>query len=132
VGSSLSSYLPLFRGYLFLHGDSEARLQALTSNLMSRCLWVEDQQQLRSDLARIYRCIETGMPLSPEPQLGPGTWVEITRGALKGTRGKISQQGKRLKFIVEVQFLLQGLSLEIDGRMIQPMTAEPKGLDTYG
>jgi hypothetical protein len=88
-------------------------------------------KQLRSDLARIHRCIETGLPLSPEPQLRPGTYVEITQGALKGTRGKISQQGKHLEFIVEVQFLLQGISLEIDSRMIQPVTAEPKGLSTH-
>jgi hypothetical protein len=121
AGGSLSSYLPLFKGYVFLHGDSEARLQALKSNLMTECLWVEDQQQLRSDLARIYRCIATGLPLSPEPRLAPATWVEITRGALKGTRGKVSERGRSLKFIVEVHFLLQGLSLEVDSRMIQPV-----------
>jgi hypothetical protein len=119
-------YLPLFPGYLFLHGDSEARLRALQSNLISQCLWVEDQEQLQSDLARIYHCLETGQPLAPETGLEQGTWVEVTAGPLTGTRGRLVERGERLKFIVEVQFLQQVASLEIDSRWIQPVIAEPE------
>jgi transcription antitermination factor NusG len=113
--------LPLFAGYIFLHGGSDARLFALESNLLSRCLWVEEQEQLRADLIGIRRCIEAGKALSPVARLEPGTWVEITSGALKGTRGKVLEQNDRLKFVVEVQFLNQGASLEIDNQMVRPV-----------
>jgi hypothetical protein len=41
------------------------------------------------------------------------------------------EQGERLKFIVEVQFLQQVASLEIDNRWIRPAIAESEATDTY-
>jgi transcription antitermination factor NusG len=74
--------------------------------------------------------METGEPLSPEPRLEPGTLVEITSGVLTGTRGTIIKLGRRNKFIVEVQFLRQGVSLEIDGQMVEPVNEESKAVRT--
>jgi hypothetical protein len=117
--------LPLFSGYIFLHGGSEARLFALESDLLSRCLWVEDQEQLRADLLGIRRCIEAGAALSPEARLEPGTLMELTAGALKGTRGKVIERRNSLRFVVEVQFLKQGVSLELDKLLVRPVSAAP-------
>ncbi len=38
-GRALCSHLPLFPGYLFLHGDHQARLQALETNLVASRSW---------------------------------------------------------------------------------------------
>ena len=35
-GRVLCSHVPLFAGYVFLHGDEEARLHALETNLVAR------------------------------------------------------------------------------------------------
>ena len=61
-GRLLCSHLPLFPGYLFLHGDDRARVAALETNLVARCLPVADQGQLHQDLARVHRLITIGAP----------------------------------------------------------------------
>ena len=73
----------------------------------------------------------SGVPLAAEGRLEPGTLVEITSGPLAGIEGKVLRRGKQLKFFIEVQFLQQGVSVEIEGWMIQPLgnhrTAVPLG-----
>jgi transcription antitermination factor NusG len=120
-GRVLSSYLPLFPGYVFLHGDAEARLQALQTNAVVRSLPVPDQARLHADLARIHRLIRSEAALTPEARLRPGTPVEVVGGPFLGMQGKVFRQGKKRRFFVEVQFLQQGVSVEVDARMIQPL-----------
>jgi transcriptional antiterminator RfaH len=120
-GRLLSSYNPLFPGYVFLYGDSQARLTALETNLVALVLPVEDQGQLHGDLRRVYQLMSTGAPLTPEERLEPGTLVEITSGPLTGLEGRFIRRGKELKVLVEVQFLQRGVSVEIESWMIQPL-----------
>ena len=119
-GRLLCSYVPLFPGYLFLQGDAAAACRALETNLVARILNVPDQAQLHADLGRIVCLIATGAPLTPEDRLQPGTRVAITRGSLAGLEGKILRRGKHLKFLVEVEFLQRGVSVEVENWMIQP------------
>jgi transcriptional antiterminator RfaH len=127
-GRNLRSYLPLFSGYVFLYGDTRVRLQALETNLLARVLSVEDQAQLQSDLGRVYRLMTSGVPLGPEAGLQPGMPIEIVSGPLAGMEGKVLRRGKQLKFFVEIDFLQQGVSVEIDSWMIQPLTSQDRNL----
>jgi transcriptional antiterminator RfaH len=120
-GRLFSSHLPLFPGYVFLHGDAHARLQALETNAVVRFLPVADQPQLQEDLVRVHRLIASGAPLTPEGQLRPGSCVEVVAGPFAGMQGKVLKVGKRLKFLVEVRFLQQGVSVEVDGWMIRSL-----------
>ena len=61
--------------------------------------------------------------LTPEERLKPGALVEITSGPLAGLEGKVIRRGKQLKFIVEVQFLQSGVSVEIESWMIEPKSS---------
>jgi transcriptional antiterminator RfaH len=119
-GRLVSSHLPLFPGYLFLLGDDQARIQALTTNTVAQTLVVEDQQQLHADLTRVYRLMASGAPMVPENRLEPGTWVDIIDGPLAGLEGKITRRGKRLRFFIEVHFLHRGASVEVESWMIAP------------
>jgi transcriptional antiterminator RfaH len=119
-GRMLSSHLPLFPGYVFLHGDEEARLHALETNLVARWLPVPDQARLHQDLARVYRLIVAEAALTPEDRLLPGTPVEIIQGPLAGLEGTVIRRGKQLTVFVEVQFLQRGVSVEIESWMLQP------------
>lgn len=116
----LRAFLPLFPRYIFLKGTNEERFAALRTRSVISCLFVEDQEELYSDLSRLHRLIESGEPLTREPRLRPGTWVEVTQGPLAGMKGKILRCGKRMKFIVEVHFCQCGVSTELEGWMIQP------------
>ncbi len=120
-GRRLSSHLPLFPGYVFLHGDEQARHRALETNLVANCLSVADQVQLQLDLVHVHHLIQTGSILTPETRLRPGTPVEITCGPLAGFEGKVLRSGGQMRLLVEVQFLQQGVSVEIESWMIQPL-----------
>jgi transcriptional antiterminator RfaH len=135
-GRLFRSHLPLFPGYVFLHGAGQDRLAALETNLVARVIPVSDQMQLHADLERVYRLVTSGKPLVPEHRLLPGDWVEITCGPLQGLEGRIIRSAKGLKFFVEVEFLQQGVSVEVDSSMIQPCDRRRKssgaGRDSSG
>ena len=117
------SNLPLFPGYLFLKGGEEVRQIALETNLVAKSLYIEDQQKFLQDLTQILRLIRTGSPLSPTERLQPGMPAKIVSGPLAGLRGKVLQKrgAKVLKFVIEVEFLQQGTSVEVDSSMVQPL-----------
>ncbi len=115
------SYVPLFPGYVFLHGDGETRRTALETNLVANVLSVVDQRQLHADLVRVNHLLNSGWPVTQEGQLPPGTPVEIVQGPMAGLKGKVIRQGKNLRFFVEVRFLQQGVSVELESWMIQPI-----------
>jgi transcriptional antiterminator RfaH len=120
-GRLLSSHMPLFPGYVFLRGDGDIRLKALETNQVANVLPVPDTARLRADLLRVYRVMQTGMMLAPEDRLQPGAAVEIVSGPLAGLQGVVLRRGKELRFFVEVQFLQRGVSVEIEGWMLQPV-----------
>jgi hypothetical protein len=120
----LTSHVPLFPGYLFLHGDGESRLAALQTNLVTRTLAVTDQAGLEADLARVHRLMISGEPLDPEDRLLPGARVVITQGTFAGLEGRLLHRDGRLRFAVEVQLLQRGVSVVIESGMFQPLGDE--------
>lgn len=119
-GRQFCSYVPLFPSYVFLKGDTQEIFKTFETKQVARVLTVDDQAQLQADLARVYWLIMTGAPLDSEERLEPGTPVAIISGPLAGLEGKVLRRGKQLKFIVEVQFLQRGVSVEIESWMIEP------------
>ncbi len=117
------SSLPLFPGYLFMRGREDARQIAVETNLVVGSLFVEDQQKFLGELSLILRLIRSGTALSPTERLQPGMPAEIISGPLVGVRGKIlRKKGTRvLKFVIEVELLQRGTSVEVDSSMVQPL-----------
>jgi len=124
-GRVFRSHLPVFAGYLFLHGDREQRLAAFETNLVARVLEVADQDRMWQDLERVNRLILSKAPLTPESRLPAGTLVEVTSGALEGLTGRVVSHGKQWKLVIEVQFLRRGVSLEIESSKIRPVREYP-------
>jgi transcriptional antiterminator RfaH len=122
-GRPLASYVPLFSGYVFLRGDEPARLAALRTNQVIRVLPVPEGERLRADLARIYQLMECGAPVAPEERLQPGMPVVLTAGPLAGLQGKIVRRDRQMRFVIEVDFIQRGASVEVEGWMLQPLRA---------
>jgi transcription antitermination factor NusG len=125
-GRLLSSYLPLFSGYLFLHGDVDARLAAEETRLVANTLPVMDQEQFTADLAQVRLLMDADVPLMPETHLPPGTAVEIIAGPLTGLEGKIIKRGRQHTFVLEVRLLQQGVSVDIESWMFRVVKGSRK------
>src|SRR3954470_17045338 len=66
-GRKIRSMLPLFPGYLFLHGDAYQRAEAIEGNHLANILEVPDQSALEHDLRQIHQMLSSGLPIAPEP-----------------------------------------------------------------
>lgn len=113
-GRTMTSHIPLFTSYLFLLGTEEERIRALATHRVVQSLKVPDQERLWQDLQQIYRLIETGAPITPEDRLEPGMRVEICSGPLSGLKGTIIRTASRRRFVVQVDFIHRGASVEVD------------------
>jgi len=121
-GRSFTSFLPLFPGYLFLYGDHASRLAALESNVVSRILDVPEQRRLLNDLRRVDRMLSAEVPLERAELLMPGQSVEIIAGPLSGLQGTLIRHGGQMRLVVEVNFLRQAVSAEVEAWMVEPVS----------
>lgn len=113
-GRVLTSHVPLFPGYLFLLGNERQRISALSTKRVVHALRVLDQDRLWRELAQIHQLIESGAPVTPEERLGPGQTVEICSGPLAGLRGTVVRAAAGRRFVVQVDFIQRGASVELD------------------
>lgn len=113
-GRVLTSHVPLFPGYVFLLGSDRQRITALTTKRVVHALRVADQDRLWQELGQIHQLIESGAPVTPEERLGPGQSVEICSGPLAGLRGVIVRAAAGRRFVVRVDFIQRGASVELD------------------
>lgn len=118
------SWIPLFPGYVFIYTDPAGGIEALQSNRIAAMLHVTDQTALIRDLRRIRRVIESGMPLYPEDKLLPGHPVRIISGALMGLEGLVEARLGICRFIVTVDFIGKGVSVEVNARNLEPLDSD--------
>ena len=118
-GRKVHSFVPLFSGYVFLHGTEDERVQALATNRVSRILTVPDERQLWQDLRQVHHLIETDAPLTVERRLAPGRKVRIKAGAMMGLEGTVLARRGSIRLLVAVRFLQAGVSVEIDDYMVE-------------
>ncbi|OHB80748.1 MAG: hypothetical protein A2W31_12115 [Planctomycetes bacterium RBG_16_64_10] len=120
-GRRVRSQIPLFGGYVFVYGDDTERVKSLTTKRVSRILPVSNQAQLRHDLSQIQRLIATNAPLTVERRLRPGRAVRIKKGAMAGLEGIVLSRRADTRLLVAVHFLQQGVSVEIDDFLLEPI-----------
>ena len=120
-GRVLTAQVPLFTSYLFLLADRGERVTALATDRVVHALEVHDDPRMWSDLRQLERLIRTGVPVTPEAQLAPGTPVEITSGPLEGLSGTIVRSASGRRFVVRVDFIQQGASVVLDDFALLPL-----------
>ena len=120
-GRTRESYVPLFAGYVFVHGDEEQRQSALTTNCVSRCLSVPNGPELVHDLRQIRRLIELDAPLTVEARLEPGRRVRIRSGPMTGMEGTVVKRRGRDWLVVAVAFIQQGASVLLEDFQVEPL-----------
>ena len=120
-GKRVTSYIPLFTGYVFLYATEEERVRSLQSNRISTVLPVQDQRQLFLDLRQVHQLIKTDAPLTIERRLVAGQRVRIRSGAMLGVEGTVTTRRGKTRLLVAVDMLQSGVSVEIDDYMVGPI-----------
>ncbi len=117
----VQSYLPLFPGYVFVVGtENDAEAPADLKELVG-ILRVDDQRQFETELRNIHFLLRAGLPVTREERLQPGSHAKIVSGPLAGLCGQVIKNRQGLRFVLRVQFLQQGVSLEVDGSVIEAL-----------
>ena len=114
AGRIRTSYLPLFRGYVFLRGTPEDRQRAVTTGCVANCLEVADSDELVSDLRRIQLLNHEGADIRPEPKPAVGSRAIVTSGPMTGVEGIVTKVHSQHRLTVLVSFMQQGASVTID------------------
>jgi transcriptional antiterminator RfaH len=120
-GRRVSTHVPVFPGYLFFFGSPDERVQSLTTNRISRILPVLRQDELVGDLRQLANLIAIGAPLTIEQRMAPGRKVRIRSGPMAGFEGTIIQRRGADRLLIAVSFLQQGVSVEINDFMVDPI-----------
>jgi hypothetical protein len=118
-GHRTSCFHPVFSGYLFYAGTSPYELTQMAPYCISRILPVENQQRLTEELRTIHFLISAGAPMTLEGRLVPGKRVRVKAGALKGLEGTIIRRNSSSRLLVAVDYLQQGVSVEIKDFMVE-------------
>jgi transcription antitermination factor NusG len=120
-GRKRRSYVPVFSSYVFLFGDEHQRYRSLTTNRVAQVIAVDDQARLHKDLAQVWRMIDSKVPLTIEGRLVAGDQVRIRSGSLAGVEGVVTARRKKCRLLVAVRLLQQGVSIEIDDFLLEPI-----------
>lgn len=120
-GRRVRAYVPVFPGYLFLFGSPDERVDSLRTNRISRILSVSMQEELVRDLRQLAKLIAIGASLTVEERLSPGRMIRIRNGPMAGFEGVIVQRRGSDRLLIAVKFLQQGVSVEINDFMVEPI-----------
>lgn len=120
-GRRIKTFSPLFSGYVFFYGTEEERIKMLGTNRVSRLLPVADGAQLYRDLLNISALVESGAPLTVEQRLEKGRRVRVKYGSLMGLEGTIVQRRGIDRLLVEVNYIQQGVSIQLDHFMVEAL-----------
>ena len=113
------SQIPLFPGYMFLHGGADERHATLTTHRAAAVRFVRNQDQLAKSLQNIRRAISSGTTVDPYPGIRKGRWCRVRSGALKGLEGVVLRRTKIARVFVAVEALGQSAELEIDADLLE-------------
>jgi transcriptional antiterminator RfaH len=120
-GRKMRSLLPLFPGYLFLHGDDYDRVEARRGNHLAHALEVPDQALLERDLRQIHQMLSSGLPVAAEPTHAVGSKVRILSGPLTGIVGTVIRRDGRDRFVALVTFLGRGARISLRDWQVEPV-----------
>lgn len=113
-GRTLSSWLPIFPGYLFFRLAPEERTVVWRSNVVANVIDVPDQAELGSELEQIRRLQLSGASFKPYVELLPGMPVRVASGVFGGYSGIIVREKGRDRLIVSISLIRTAVSVELE------------------
>jgi len=118
-GRTRVAEIALFPGYIFVHGNEEARLNVLKTNRVLTVRAAPDGERLRADLRRFWELICAGAPLLPESRLVTGERVRVKAGPFRDQEGIVIRRNGKTRLMIAIDYLQQGASLEVDDCLLE-------------
>ncbi len=112
---------PLFPGYIFLRGSIEQAYIADRTRRVAHIIKVADQQLIDWELRNLSMALANTAALMAYPFLKEGVRVEVRSGPFRGLQGVIDGRSKNDRLLLQVNTLGRGVSLEIDGSLLEPI-----------
>ncbi len=120
-GRKYTSLVPLFPSYLFVFGNDDERIQALSTQRIAQLILAPNCEHTTRDLRNIRQLISSGEAVTIESRLEPGRRVRVKSGSLLGMEGTIVARRGMDRLLVSVEFLQQGVSIEIGDFQVEPL-----------
>lgn len=110
--------LPLFPGYVFLHGTRDQAYEADRLKRIAHILPVADQNELEWELRNIHLAVGREAQLDPHPTLKVGVRVEVRAGPFQGLQGVVESRDRLDRVVLQINYLNRAMSLEIDAGLL--------------
>ncbi len=110
--------LPMFDGYVFMHGRLENAYDVDRLKRIVNILPVPDQDQIDQELLSIYLATCQNAVLDPHAYLKKGVRVEVRSGPFRGLKGVVQNRAKLNRIVLQIEYLNRAMSLEIDGSLL--------------
>ena len=120
-GRLFTAYEPLFRNYVFLFGDEDARYRSLTTNCVSRCVPVPNGEELARELCQFKALINMEVAITPEAQLVSRSTSKNSRWPLQKLRGHDHSSRAEVRLLVAVNFIQRGASILLEDFELEPL-----------
>lgn len=120
-GRAMTSYKPLFDGYVFLWGDDDDFYIAQRAKGLQTIHSVQDQENLTRELRQIWRIQQENLEVTPVEKLEEGRLARIETGPLAGIEGTILRYQGGTRLLVAVNSVGRGASIEIDEKNVKPV-----------
>ncbi|MFA4944683.1 MAG: transcription termination/antitermination NusG family protein [Lentisphaeria bacterium] len=114
---NVTTFIPLFRGYLFAQLSPEERLQLGQFQKVARIFPMDREREapLLAELraVRIFELAGLASALEIRPELAPGTPVTIAGGPLRGASGIVERRQGKARITVNIELLGQSVTVEV-------------------
>lgn len=116
-------WLPLFPGYLFLHGGLERRLQVVSTSGVFNFVGPGGLPTVipQPEIDVIRRTVEANLRAEPWPFLKSGDWVRVTAGPLAGIEAVLVREKGRHRLVLSVDLLQESVAVEIGADCVEPI-----------
>jgi transcription antitermination factor NusG len=113
--------MPLFSGYFFARVGHEERVKVLEAPGVVGLVGFGGEPAPIPDceIENIQKALRSGLPASPCPYVKVGDKVRIRSGPLVGLEGILQKVKNRWRFILTVDLLQKGVSIEVDSETVE-------------
>ena len=116
-------WLPLFPCYVFVRGEQNRRLQAVTTPGVHTILRNGERVAVipEAEIEAIRKAVTRQCHPEPYPFLECGERVRVIRGSLKGIEGILIRKKSSYRLVLSLDLLAQSAAVEIDAAHVQPL-----------